>query len=365
MPLSLFPNERFIGIDIGHCSIKIAQLERDGDGIAILHLQSQLTPPDAVGEGVVTDPQAVGGAIRHALRQARISATTANVGVAGGSVVVRTVTLPRMEEAALRKSIRYEAGRYVPSSVADSFIECEIIGEAEEGQMNVLVVASPKDMVQSRVAAAEEAGLDVEVVDVEAFALYRALIEADGGAGTEEKAIALLDVGGESSQISVVDCGAFALTRSIPIGGRMLTNALAHYFKLDHAEAEEGKLALDLTSLVEADETKENPPLRVVQPLVDELVREIRRSLNYFHSQKSDQGSDRRVTELLLAGGGSRLKGLPEYFSQKLDLSVRTPNFLNNPKFNFAGSDKCEDAHVMAVAVGLAMRRAGSDVIAA
>ena len=72
--------------------------------------------------------------------------------------------------ATLRKSIKFEAGRYVPNSPEDSYIEFEILGQADEDNMSVLIVASPREIVESRVRACELAGIEVEIVDVEAFA---------------------------------------------------------------------------------------------------------------------------------------------------------------------------------------------------
>lgn len=363
MPLSLFPKDRYVGIDIGHSTITIAQVERSGSSCRIVALGVEPTPEGSVNSGVVTDATAVGTAIRHAMRSAHISANVANLAVSGGTVVVRTVKMPKMPEDALRKSIRFEAGRYVPSSVEDSYIECEMLGEREDGQMEVLVAASPKDMVESKIAAAGHAGLDVEVVDVEAFALYRALLEHDSQFDPETT-VALVDCGAESTDVSVIDRGVFALTRSIPIGGNSLTTALESYFKLSPHEAEDGKRSLNLAPLTSG-APMENAPLRVIQPLIDELVREIRRSLNYYQSQNSDQPGGGKVERLVIVGGGSLLGGLPEYFGSKLGLEVSSPSFLENPKFHFDGTEPPMDPRALAIAVGLGMRRAGRQLAVA
>ena len=363
MPLS-FAKEKFVGIDIGHLTINIAQVERIGSIYRITGCATVPTPPGSVAEGVVTDVDAVADAIKQAMRESRISATTANLAVAGASVVVRTVKMPAMPEAALRKSIRFEAGRYVPSSVDESYIEFEIVRETEDGQMEVLLAACPRDMVESKLAAAAKAGLDVEVVDVEAFALYRTLVEADEMSDASEQTIAIIDVGGEGTQVSVIDKGIFALTRLIPIGGKALTTALQNYFKMSPEDAEAGKRALDLNALVNHDGPMENPPLRVVQPLVDELVREIRRSLNYYQSQQTDQGQYAAVSHILMAGGASAMQGLPNYIGNKLNLPATAPNALENPAFSCDAEEPVNPAAI-AIALGLALRRPGKALAAA
>ncbi len=365
MPFSLFSKEQLIGIDIGHSNIKLAQVEKRNHHLHVLALHSLPTPPDAVAEGVVKKPDSVANAIRKGLREGHISATGAVIGVAGSPVVVRSAQLPRMAEAQLKKSIRYEASRYIPSSVEDSYVECEIAGPAGENQMEVLIVACPKDMVESRVTAVETAGLEVEIVDVDAFALHRTLIQSDPDSPWKDKAIAIVDVGSEGSHVSIVDEGFFALTRFIPIGGKLFTNALANYFKVSEADAEQGKRELDLSQLLSSEGPMENAPLRVLQPLVDELVREIRRSLNYFHSQTTDKGHERKVSEIILAGGASQMKGLAPYLSHKLAIPVNRPNFLDNPRFVKGSAVHVTDPAAFATAVGLAMRRVEGDLLAA
>ena len=169
MSLKLFRKKAYAGVDLGTNSIKVAQIESVGDHWSVTKHAEVPTPVDAVKDGVVVDCDQVAGALKQALRDARINATSAIIGVAGGSVIVRTVRIPRMPEATLRKSIRFEAGRYVPSSVEDSFIEFEILEDAPENQMDVLIVAAPRELVKSRVETCAKAGLEVEIVDIEAL----------------------------------------------------------------------------------------------------------------------------------------------------------------------------------------------------
>ncbi len=365
MPLNIFAKEKFIGIDIGHHKIKAAQIEFSGNNFKITAVGSVETPENSVMDGVITDPTAVGTAIKQLMRDSKMTATSANLAVQGGSVVVRTVKMPKMPESTLRKSIRFEAGRYVPSSVEDSYIECEFLSDSDDGQMEVLIAASPKDMVESRIAASESAGLETEIIDIEAFALYRSLIEADTEADFSNEAIGIVDIGSETTHVSVVDSGSFALTRTIPVGGKTFTNALETYFKLSHEEAEEGKKALDLSGIISQEGPMENPPLRVIQPLIDELIREIRRSLNYFQSQQTGPVQTKPVQRIFLLGGGSLLNGMPAYLAHKLGMSVNSPSFLENPRFEFNDLEFEDDPRVLAVAIGLAMRRTGKAAIAA
>jgi len=354
MPLKLFKKNSVIGIDLGHHTINVAKMERVSGVWKVVNLVSTRTPEDAIKEGIVVDYDAVTLALKQLLKQSGISAGSACIAVAGGSVVVRTVRIPKMPEATLRKSIKFEAGRYVPNSVDDSYIEFEIMGDAGDGQMDVLIVAAPKEIVESRIRVCEDAGLEVEAVDVEAFAVFRAIVEADELGTWMESNIAIVDIGAASTNVSVVSKGIFSMTRTIPQGGQTLTEALKQYFNLSSDDAEEGKAALDFSALID-DKPAENPPLRVLQPHVDDLIREIRRSLNYYQSQHADAGAS-QVTQLLVLGGAAKMKGIAEYIAHKLGVEVFSIGIFDNPRITYAGMEDIGNGLELAVAGGLAMR---------
>lgn len=356
MAFNLFGKKSYVGLDLGHHSIKAVQVEKSGGGWKVTRLGSIPTPEESIKESVVVDTQAVGSAIKQLLRENNITANSAHIAVAGGSVIVRSVRVPKMPEATLRKSIKFEAGRYVPSSVEDSFIEFEIIGEVDDNQMDVLVVAAPKDVVSSRIAACQAAGLEVDSVDIEPFAAYRSLVESEHNEDLANGTLVLVDIGASTTNLSVISQGVFAMTRSLGQAGANLTEALQKNFNLSAEDAEAGKAQLDLSELLEEGSLRENPPLKVVQPHLDDLVREIRRSLNYYQSQLPEGSPQREVNKILVSGGGSRMSGLAKYLSKKLEIDTDAADVLQRP--NFLVTDPTAETKPIdiAVASGLAMR---------
>ena len=380
--MALAKRKGVVGVDLGHAILKVVQIERAGTGYKVVRSGSAPTPPDAIKDGMVVDPAAVGEALRTAMRDAHIHAGQATVAAAGGTVFVRAVPYPMMTGPMLRESLKFEAGRYIPGSADESYVEAEILeGQAsaavptDDAHMAVLLVAAPKDLVNSRIAACEAAGLEVQEVDIEAFATYRAVFELDaarvegqptGQVGTT----ALLDLGALKTSVSVIQGGAFVMHRTLPIGGRGLTEALAGYFHLEDADAEAGKAVLDAAELLNG-QASDNPPLRVIQPLLDDLVRELKRSFNYFQSQGASGASGvpgskpgapeaaeappAQVESILLCGGAARLTGLAAYLEAKLGLPVATAGLYDNPAIVHNGVH--EDAGLdLTVAAGLALR---------
>ena len=355
MSLSILAKKACVGVDIGHKFIKIVQVDRSGPVWKLIAWTHVPTPSDSVKEGQILDSDAVGLAIKTALKEAKINASHANISVAGGSVIVRNARVPKMTDATLRKSIRYEAARYVPASIEDSFIDFEIRGTAPDGQMEVQIVAAPKTLVNSRIRACQIADLKVDAVDIETFAMHRTIVESDESSALNSMTVALIDVGAMTTTVSVVLRGMFTMSRTIPHGGQTLTEALKAYFKLTDADAESGKGQLDLNPLLQEREM-DNPPLRVLQPHVDDLVREIRRSLNYYQSQQSEAGHSDPVTHLVIAGGGARLGGLTSYFSHKLGIPSICRGVLDHPRIVAPAGLTDSSGMEFTVAAGLAMK---------
>lgn len=352
----MFGKKTFVGVDFGHHTIKAALVEKAATGWKVVKAGWVPTPKDCIKDGIVTNPEPLAVALKSLLRHTGITAKSAVVSVQGSTVVVRTVRMPKMSEYVLRKSIRFEAGRYVPTSVEDAYIEFEIMGDADEGQMDVLIVAAPKDYVESRLRCCEMAGLECEVVDVSPFAAYRSLIEFDSSRNWSDETFALIDLGAGSNTVSVITEGQFAMTRMIMNGnGAALTEALRTFFDLSTEDAEAGKAALDVSALLD-DKPQENPPLRVLHPYLDELVREIRRSINYYESQAVDGHTPKPVKAVVLTGGGAKMGGMEQYLSSKLGLPVASMGVFNNPHVQNQTPHDFGAGHEFSVVSGLAIR---------
>jgi len=320
------------------------------------------TPPESVKEGIVVDVPAVAASIQFAMRSAGIKASNGTAAIAGPGVLVRHVQLPQMSEQSLRKSIHFEAGKFISSSIEDSVVEFEIMGPASEpGQMKVMLVASPKAMIESRVETLVQAGLDPLAIDVEAFATFRSLVEYNPDGSQLEGTIALLDMGANHTEINLVSKGVLMLTRNVPIAGVSLTNAIKSAEGLNDEEAEQRKYDIDMTSLVDPPAgTTTEPGLRVIQSLIDELLREIRRSINFFQSQLPDTSAETNVDKIILCGGSSRLNGLLPYTKSRLNIEAVIGNPAMAEYINPASGGLLSDGDLplYSVAFGLGVKNA-------
>jgi type IV pilus assembly protein PilM len=349
-------SQRCVGIDFGSFELKAVQFAGSSRGPVLEHVYKVPTPANAIKDGVVTDPPLVGEALRQLITEGAFTAKRTVSAVAGPTVVVRQVTMPVMSERELRESTKYEAERFLPYSVDEAQIHPTILGKADDGQnMDVLVVASQKDLVLSQASAIQFAGLSAGVVEIEPFAMVRAMIGVDEPSYNQN--VAIINVGASTTSINITKAHLVPFTRNVPIGGAAFTKAIATGLNISLDEAETMKR--EKAAILSQRDTQPVPPtvtriFNVITPPLTELVTEIHKSLDYFRTRFRGEV----IESVILGGGTARLTNLDAFLGHELGLPVSIANPLAQGTYNPADfpADYLNDiGPSLIVAAGLAM----------
>ncbi|MDP8962136.1 MAG: type IV pilus assembly protein PilM [Actinomycetota bacterium] len=297
-----------VGLDIGTHSVNIAQISTVGGTATLTNFGGVTLPPGAVREGEVVDVDVVAAAIDQLWSDAGISERRVHLGVANRRVVVGQVDLPAMEEAELRSALRSQVQDYSPTPVEEAALDFhrleEFTGEDGSPMVRLLFVAAHRDMVSNHISAVMKAGLEPEGVDLNAFAVLRALVpDPDAGAGSEM----LVDIGAGVTNIIMHEHGIPRFVRVVLLGGGDITETIASDLSIpeDHAEAMKIQLGL------RGDETDS---ARTIEKRADQFIDEVRGALDHYLAQ-TDAGP---ISRLVLSGGGSKLLGLCERMTDAL-----------------------------------------------
>lgn len=354
--------KRFVGIDVGSHAVKVVELAPAGSRFKVVHAAIGDTPPGAVKEGTVVDPQALGLAIRQVAGQAGIKSGRVVSAVGGQAVIVRELKLPPMSDEELKQAARFEAERYIPYGVKEVNMDFDVIGETLEDnqkKMVMLLVAARKEIVDKHVQALEAAGMQPFVLDVESFAVMRSL-DAQAHRNGDGDAAVLVDLGAETTDIVVTEGDQLRLTRNVNIGGDSLTKAVASRMDMEFRSAEQLKEEKG-TVLLEGEAVPDDQAVSslhdVMLPILGDLATEIRRSLDYFQTRWRDS----RVGRVVLSGGTARLQNLDRFLS--LELGVETLvgdpfTLCEVPDRVLSADARKQIGPALATAVGLAMRGA-------
>src|SRR2546430_428257 len=225
--MALFGPKRWGGRARGGHTIRAGELAPAGGKYRVVHAGFAETPPGAVKEGAVVEPQALGLAIRQVIAKAGIKPGRVVSAVGGQAVIVRELKLPPMSEDELKQAARFEAERYIPYGVREVNMDFDVIGvttEDNQCKFVVLLVAARRVIVVEHVQALVSRGVEPFVLDVESFAVIRALV-AQGRTGTNGAATVFVDLGGETTDIVITEGDQLRLTRNITLGWDSATTA--------------------------------------------------------------------------------------------------------------------------------------------
>ncbi|OGR25108.1 MAG: pilus assembly protein PilM [Desulfuromonadales bacterium GWD2_54_10] len=346
----LFFNKKreVVGIDIGSSSVKLVQLKEQKGTYHLLNVGIIPLPPEAIVDNTLMDSSAIVNAIKNLVGSVGVKIKDVACSISGNSVIIRKIVLPAMPPEELEDQITWEAEQYIPFDINDVNMDFQILSSdsVDPSKMNVLLVASKKDIINDYVAVFNEAGLQLSVVDVDSFTVQNAFeVNHDSSPG---EVLALVNVGASVMNINIVKDGITLFTRDVQMGGNLYTEEIQKQLGLSSVESESMKML--------AKESGNSVLLEVIGKVNETITQEIRRSLDFYNSTTNED----RITRIFLSGGCSKVFNLLEAINDKLGLPVEMINPFAKLKFNEKDFDPeylQEIAPLMAVTVGLAIRR--------
>lgn len=347
----MFKSKDCIGLDIGSSYLKVVQLNDKKGSYELAAFDMLQLPPELIVEGSIIDSLRLVEAIKELLKKSRIKAKNCTLGIAGhASVIIRRISLPEMTEEELAESIKFEAEQYVPFDVEDVNLDFQILGPKEEpGQMEVLLVAVKKDIINEYTSVAREAGLNPMVMDVNAFAIGN-MFEVNYDVDPDRN-VALVNIGANTLNLNVMKGANSLITRDSAVGSHLHTEALQKEFSLSFEAAEKAKMGLAVDG-VDADSVH-----TIIEQASEEIINEIGRSLDFFRSTANMED----INEIVLSGGGALVPGFQNLLAERIGLEVMMATPFKNIKIpgKFDIGFVQEMGCLGAVAVGLALRRPG------
>jgi type IV pilus assembly protein PilM len=346
-------NKSLVGLDIGSSAVKAVELKSAGKGYRVAAFRVEPVPADSIVDGAIIDSAAVADAVRRVFSGKHFKAKEVAASLSGNAVIVKKITLPLMSEQELSESIYWEAEQYIPFDIQDVNLDYEIIdpgtGPNTQGTMEVLLVAAKKDKIADYTSVITQAGRSPVVVDVDAFALQNAY-EANYGL-PPNAVIVLLNAGASAVNINILSGGQSVFTRDVSMGGNAFTEAVQKELNLPFDAAEQLKRGQSVEH-VSYDDARP-----VLKAMTDNVLLEVEKTFDFFKATASAEHIDR----IVLSGGASRVEGFAEALQERFNTQVDRFDPFKQVTFDAGGLGvNAEDvAPVAAVAVGLALRRAG------
>ncbi len=332
-----------VGLDIGSGLIKIAVIDHGKGAPELVKVVITKLQPDAIVEGEVMDPGIVSDAIRAALDNAKVGNKRIVTAVGGRDVIIKKIQTERVKEKQARELMRWEAEQHVPD-VESVELDFQILDSGKTSdEMNVLLVAAKRDLVDAKMRILADAGVTPSIVDVDAFALHNAFEvnypEAMKGI------VGLVNVGNEVTNVNIMDNGVPILTRDLPLGTRRFTEDL---------QRQHGVAARDAENLIRGYDR--SPQLdEVLTTRVEEIAVGVERAAAFLTSSRSNAS----LRAVYLCGGGSRTPGLSDILANRLRIPVEHANPLARLNIRDGALESLttdEVAPLLMLPIGLALR---------
>ncbi|HEX6679537.1 MAG TPA: type IV pilus assembly protein PilM [Gaiellaceae bacterium] len=348
--------KRITGLKIGGSQLAAARVNNNGVPELVQIAREDLEPGIVVG-GELRDLEALSTALKDFFKRHKLPRQGVRLGIANNRIGVRIFEIGGIEDVKqLENAVRFRAHEVLPIPIEEAVIDWQVLDERQEEDgsitRRILLVVAYRDLLDRYVVACKKAGIKLVGIDLEAFALLRAISEPlPTEAGTPNAAVVVVAVGHDRSTFAVSNGRVCEFTRVLDWGGATLNVAIARELDIAPSEAEPIKRALSLThadALEGLTEEQGNRAREAVRRQLQSFARELVSSLQFYQSQPDSLG----IAEIVLTGGSVHLRGLAEELQTLVGVSVRPGDPLNRVKVGKKVRE-AEQIGSLAIAIGL------------
>ncbi|MCL5792821.1 MAG: pilus assembly protein PilM [Deltaproteobacteria bacterium] len=342
--------KQLIGLDIGTSSVKLVELKPMGKkGYQLLNLGISNLPPDTIVDGDIINTTAVSDAIKSILSNLKIKSKSVATSVSGHSVIMKKINMPITTDEALAESIQWEAEQYITFNINEVNLDYQVLERSTaEGQMSVFLVAAKKELINNYVTAISEAGLNIDVIDIDVFSLQN-MFDANYSEYADET-VAIVNVGSSITNFNVVNKGIPVFARDLTqAGGNQITEEIQKGLNISREEAEKRK----------TDSSGQMTPdvIEIIKNASDAIAADIQRSIDFYLSTGGG-----KINRIMIGGGTAKIADFTDLIAKRTGIPVE----IINPFKNIAVNTKVFDINyikeispIVSIAVGLSIRRSG------
>lgn len=328
--------QSIVGIDIGTSYIKVAQITHGKDNAldtyGIVNIGSAVDSHS--NEAVISRTVTL---LNNLLQQARVTTKRCIVSLPNSAVFTSVIDMPAMTDEQLASAIKFEAKKYVPLPFAEVGLSWSVIAtDSASRSLKVLLIAVPNQVRDNYIKVFHQAGLDLEIIEIEALALIRSLI-----IDNRQNSV-IIDIGAKNTGLNIIKNGLLQLTRNLNVGGDTITDRIAQSLNITSLRAEQFKKDFGLSKSTFIPEA--------IKPVLNAIKAEVQQLLALY------QAHEVKLDRVILVGGGANLPGIGEFFN---DLGIRVE--LGKPLQTIVYPKASESllrrfALQLPIAVGLALR---------
>ncbi|MDH3216868.1 MAG: type IV pilus assembly protein PilM [Candidatus Krumholzibacteria bacterium] len=341
-----------VGLDIGSSFIKVVEIDHSKSEPLLKSYSITKLPPEAIVEGEIMDRSLVIEGIQDCMTKAGVTRKDVITAVSGRAVIVKKVVMDKMNPDDAKEAIFWEAEQHVPFDIDDVCLDFQVLKEdVGANQMEILLVAAKKEMVNTHADLIRDAGFNPIIIDVDSFAVQNAYEATSTASG--ERVTGLINIGSDVTNINIVQDNIPLFTRDLSVGSNAFIEAMQRDLGVSFEEAE---------AMVSGESELENSEKcrGIIDSAAAELSMGIERSLSFLKTA----GDAEELDEVVLSGGGARIPWLKENLGEKHGIEFRINESLSSIEHDdilMGDSQELERmSPLFSVSLGLALRRGGA-----
>jgi type IV pilus assembly protein PilM len=347
--------KRIVGLKIGASQLAAATVSNNGHA-EVLQLAREPLDAGIVSNGELREPELLAEALKEFFKRHKLPKRGVRLGIATNRIGVRTLEISGIEDAKqLANAIKFRAQEALPIPIDEAVLDYQVLSETrnEEGESTrrILLVLAYRDLIDRYVAACQKAGIQLVGIDLEAFALLRAMAAPRDESTPAQAALVAVTVGHDRTTFAVSDGRTCEFTRVLDWGGHTLDVGLARALDLAPSEVGNFKRALSLTGSEVPEGLTADQAVKAREALnrhVQSFARELVSSLQFYQNQPGSLG----IGEIVLTGGTAHLGGFAEELGRLIGVRVR----VGDPLVRVKVAEKLrepEQLGSLSVAIGL------------
>ena len=342
-------HRRMVGLKIGGSQIAAATVTNNGSA-EVVQLAREPLGAGIVVAGEVREPVLLGEALKAFFKKHKLPKKDVRLGIAANRIGVRTFDLPDVADPNQRENaILFRAQEVLPIPVHEAVLDYHILdAEFGEARPRVLLVVAYRDLVDGFVEACQIAEITLAGIDLEAFALLRALGAPPAGGEPRTAAHVAVSIGHHRSTVAVSNGRICEFTRVVDWGGDKLDVAIARTLGVTPQEAAPHKHSLSLVRSA-AISAEDQPVVDAVVGEVHSFTRDLVSSLHYYQSQPGAL----EIADIALTGGTAHLPGLADELQRLIGVDVHVADPFGRVRVGKKVEVDADEIGSLTIAIGL------------
>lgn len=295
--------KKSIGLDISDRTIEVVELTDEGGKKAVSSMGREMLQEGIVERGRINDHVQLAGALDKVFKQSRphpITTRKVTFGLPESQVYTHIFELPPHALSDRDALVEKEAQTSIPLIEGDMLTSYSVLWE-EEGKVEILLVAMNRSVFLEWYNFFRDNKIEVENYDIETLATFRGLF-----AKRPKLPISIVDIGARTTSIAIFSSKGLRYSYTLEVSGNTMTDEIAQDMHVGKEKAEELKVQIGLAN-------KKEQIFFILVKILQQIVESVRASLSYYKERTGES-----VDRVLLVGGGSKLKGIVQYFKEEL-----------------------------------------------